>query len=74
MPNVHVELTREEIELALTAVRARLVELERALQNVEEGEGMDSTKFNARRMLEPQIEAHTDLVLKLEGGAKEARR
>lgn len=69
-----LELTPAEIDALLVVVRGRLAELERNLQQVEEAEGMDATKFNARRLLLPQIEGYQDLALKLEAAARDARR
>ncbi|HEX2022907.1 MAG TPA: hypothetical protein VHH36_09330 [Candidatus Thermoplasmatota archaeon] len=69
-----VELTREETSLLLALVRARHADLDRAAQNLEEGEGMDLQRHNALKTLRPQLEGLEDLILKLEGAAAGFRR
>jgi hypothetical protein len=66
-----VELSREEVATLLRLVRAHRAELERALTNLEETEGLDATKFRLRRELVPAIERADDLVVKLEAAEKE---
>lgn len=66
-----VELSRTEANTLLMLVRARLAEMEQMIRNMEEGEGMDAGRYNALRTLRPQVEALEDIVLKLEGAARE---
>lgn len=66
-----VELSHSEALTLLGLVQGRLLETERIVQNLEEGEGMDLPRHNALRTLRPQLEALNDLVLKLEGAVKE---
>lgn len=66
-----VELSQLEAMTLLQLVRARHLEMERMIQNMEEGEGMDAGRYNAIRTLRPQVEMLEDLVLKLEGVSKE---
>jgi hypothetical protein len=69
-----VELSLSEAITLLGLVQGRMLEVERMVQNLEEGEGMDLQRHNALRTLRPQAEALQDLVLKLEGAAKELER
>lgn len=66
-----VELSRVEALTLLALVQGRMLEMERMVQNLEEGEGMDLQRHNALRTLRPQVEALQDLTLKLEGCVKE---
>lgn len=66
-----VELTHAEALTLVGLVQGRLADLERVMQNLEEGEGMDLQRHNALRTLRPQVEALQDLLLKLEGAAKD---
>ena len=66
-----VELTRAEAVTTLALVRNRLAEVDQMLRNMEEGEGMDATRYNALRTMRPQAQALEDLVLKLEGAVRE---
>lgn len=66
-----VELTRAEAVTMLALVRGRLLEVEQMMRNMEEGEGMDATRYNALRTMRPQAQALEDLVLKLEGAVRE---
>lgn len=68
-----VELSRDEIDAVLPIVRARLAELERALQNLEETEGLDAQKWQQRRAVLPVIERTQDVVVKLEAALAELR-
>lgn len=70
---VNVELTADEVNVVLSLVRARHAEVQRMIQNMEEGEGMDSVRHNALRTMRPQAEALEDLLLKLEGAAQDAK-
>lgn len=65
-----VELTREELLALLQLVQARHLEVQRMIDNMEEGEGMDLARHNALKTLRPQAEALQDLVLKLEGALR----
>lgn len=71
MPVATVELTHSEAVTLLALVRGRQAEMDRMVQNLEEGEGMDLPRHNALKTLRPQLEALEDLVLKLEGAAHE---
>lgn len=74
MSLTHLEIDRSEALILLQLVQARHLEMERMIQNMEEGEGMDSGRYNAIRTLRPQLDALQDLVLKLEGAVKEMER
>lgn len=69
-----VELDHGELVTLLNLVLTRQMELERTIQNLEEGEGMDAQRHNLLRTLRPQAEATDDLVLKLQGAMKELER
>lgn len=71
MPLAKVELDAQETMVVLHLVRARQLEVERMIQNMEEGEGMDLQRHNALKTMRPQAELLEGLVLKLEGAAKE---
>ena len=73
-PLASVEVSLPEILTLQGLVQGRLLEVERMMQGLEEGEGMDLQRHNALKTLRPQAEALTDLVLKLEGAAKELER
>ena len=66
-----VEFTRAEAVMTLGLVRGRLLEVEQMMHNMEEGEGMDASRYNALRTMRPQAQALEDLVLKLEGAVRE---
>lgn len=66
-----VELDATEALTLLQLVRTRLVDLERIVQNIEEGEGMDLQRHNALKSVRPQIDLLEVLALKLTGAAKE---
>jgi len=67
-----VELTKEETVALLSLAKGRMAEVERMIQGMEEGEGMDLQRHNALKAARRQLETMTDLVLKLEGAAREA--
>lgn len=69
-----VELSRAEALALLGLVQGRLLEVERMVQNLEEGEGMDLQRHNALKTMRPQLDALQDLVLKLEGALRELER
>lgn len=62
-----LELTLEEARVLVALTRARHGELDRMMQSMEEGEGMDLQRHNALKTMRPQLEALSDLLLKLEG-------
>lgn len=66
-----VELTPAETHALLALVRTRLAEVERMVQNLEEGEGMDLERHNALKLLRGQAEGWQDLAMKLDGVARE---
>lgn len=66
-----VELDAQETMATLHLVRARLLEVERMIQNMEEGEGMDLQRHNALKTIRPQAELLEGIVLKLEGASRE---
>ncbi|HLE96655.1 MAG TPA: hypothetical protein VI997_04725 [Candidatus Thermoplasmatota archaeon] len=70
MSFLSVELTRDEVLELLRLAKARHFEVERMLLNLEETEGLDATKWQARRTLVAQSELAQDLVLKLEAAAR----
>lgn len=67
-----VELDREETLTLAGLVRARLAEVERMVQGLAEGEGMDLQRHNAAKLLDKQEDVLRTLLLKLEGAAREA--
>ena len=67
-----VELDRAETLLLAGLVRARLAEVERMMMGIAEGEGMDLQRHNAAKQLGGQEDVLRDLLLKLEGAAREA--
>lgn len=71
MPLATVELSHAEIVALLGLVRGRQAEVDRMIQNLEEGEGMDLQRHNALKTMRPQAAALEDLILKLEGAARE---
>lgn len=71
MPLANVELDAMEAMTLLQLVRTRLADMERIVQNLEEGEGMDLQRHNALRSMRPQIELLDILAIKLAGAAKE---
>lgn len=71
MPLAKVELDATEALTLLQLVRTRLVDLERIVQNLEEGEGMDLQRHNALKSMRPQIELLETLTIKLAGATNE---
>ena len=71
MPLATVELDPQEAAVLLHLVRSRHLEVERMVQNMEEGEGMDLQRHNALKTMRPQAELLEGLVLKLEGATRE---
>lgn len=69
-----LELDAQETLTLLHLARTRHLEVERMIQNMEEGEGMDLQRHNALRTMRPQAELLEGIVLKLEGAAKELER
>ena len=69
-----VQLTREEALQVLGLVRARAAEVERMVQGIGEGEGMDLQRHNALKSLRPQEELLSDLTLKLEGALRDLEK
>lgn len=66
MEFVALELTRPELQELHRLVKARHVEIERMLRNVEETEGLDATKHRLRKELTAQVDVVQDLVVKVE--------
>lgn len=62
-----IELDAQEAMALLQLVRTRQTDLERIVQNLEEGEGMDLQRHNALKSTRPQIELLEMLALKLAG-------
>ena len=58
----------------LHLVRARQMEVDRMIEQMGEGEGMDLPRHNALKTMRPQAELLEMLVLKLEGATKELER
>lgn len=73
MPLATVELDAQELLALLQLVRGRHAEVERMIQGMEEGEGMDLQRHNAIRTMRPQLELLEGLVLKIEGAGKGLR-
>ncbi|GEM_PF-6413811 len=71
MATVAVEVDRQEAGVLLALVRARLAEVERMVQNLEEAEGMDLQRHNAIKTARPQLDLLEILVMKLEGAGRE---
>ena len=71
MPLVNVELDAQEAMTLLHLVRTRQMEVDRMVQNMEEGEGMDLQRHNALKTMRPQQELLDLLALKLEGATRE---
>ncbi|HUR67658.1 MAG TPA: hypothetical protein VM370_00300 [Candidatus Thermoplasmatota archaeon] len=71
MPLTTVELDPQETMTLLHLARARLMEVERMIDGLEEADGMDLPRHNAIKTMRPQAELLETLVLKLEGAAKE---
>ena len=70
MPFVSVEFTPEELRELQRLVKGRLFEVERMLQNVEETEGLDATKYRLRKELGAQVDLAQDLLVKVEAGLR----
>jgi len=66
-----VELDAQEALALLQLVRTRQADLDRIVQNLEEGEGMDLQRHNALKSVRPQIELLDVLAIKLAGAVKE---
>ena len=66
-----IELDATEALTLLQLVRTRLVDLERFVQNLEEGEGMDLQRHNALKSMRPQVELLETLTIKLAGATNE---
>ncbi|HVM46326.1 MAG TPA: hypothetical protein VM582_10360 [Candidatus Thermoplasmatota archaeon] len=71
MTLTNVELDAGEAMALLQLVRTRQADLERIVQNIEEGEGMDLQRHNALKSVRPQIELLDVLAIKLAGAMKE---
>lgn len=71
MPLATVQLDAQETLTLLHLVRSRQLEVERMIQNMEEGDGMDLQRHNALKTMRPQAELLESIVLKLEGAAHE---
>lgn len=65
-----LEVTPAEAQELARLVRARHMELERMLRNVEETEGLDATKYRVRKELTAAVETIQDLLVKVEDAAK----
>lgn len=73
MPLATLELDAAEAMTLLQLVRTRLTDMERIVQNLEEGEGMDLQRHNALKSVRPQVEHLEMLALKLEGATRDLR-
>lgn len=73
MSHALVELDAHEAMVLLQIVRGRFAEVERILDGLEEGEGMDLSRHQAIKTLRPQAELLGGIVMKLEGAARELR-
>lgn len=71
MPLATIELDPQEAMALLHLVRTRQMELDRMMQSLEEGEGMDLQRHQALKTLRPQRELLEGLTLKLDGAARE---
>lgn len=74
MPLAQVELDAQEALALLQLVRTRQTDLERIVQNLEEGEGMDLQRHNALKSTRPQIELLEVLALKLTSALNDLSR
>lgn len=66
MSFVQVEFSPAELRELQRLVKARHVEIERMLRNVEETEGLDATKHRLRKELSAQIDLVQDVLVKVE--------
>lgn len=73
MPHATIEIDAQETLALLTLVRGRLAEVERMIEGMEEGEGMDLQRHNAIKTMRPQAELLQGLALKLDGASRELR-
>lgn len=71
MSTTPVELDRLEAATLLALVKTRAAEVERMIQNLEEGEGMDLQRHNALKTMRPQLELLEILAMKIEGASRE---
>lgn len=69
-----LELDAAELQTLLALLQARHGELERMVQNLEEGEGMDLPRHNALKTMRPQLEFLEVLQMKVEGALREVSR
>lgn len=69
-----MEIDAQEAMALLQLVRTRVTDLERIVQNIEEGEGMDLQRHNALKATRPQIEMLEVLALKLTAALNDASR
>ena len=69
-----LEIDAQEAMALLQLVRTRVTDLERIVQNIEEGEGMDLQRHNALKSTRPQIEMLEVLSLKLTGALNDLSR
>jgi len=67
MAMIQMDVTRDELALLHRLTQHHQGELERMMQGLEEGEGMDLQRHEALKRLRPQVETATDLVMKLDG-------
>jgi hypothetical protein len=74
VPLAEVELDAQEVLTLLQLVRSRQMEVQRMIDQMEEGEGMDLPRHNALKTMKPQAELLEGLTLKLEGASKELER
>lgn len=76
MPLAHatVELDPQEVLTLLQLVRTRGMEVQRMIDQMEEGEGMDLPRHNALKTMRPQADLLETLTLKLEGASKDLER
>jgi hypothetical protein len=68
---VTIQLDSQETMALLQLARARLMEIERMIDGLEEAEGMDLPRHNAIKTMRPQADLVETIVLKLEGAAKD---
>ena len=74
MTLAQIELDAQEAMALLQLVRTRVADLERIVQNLEEGEGMDLQRHNALKSTRPQIEMLEVLALKLTSAVNDLSR
>lgn len=66
MSFVQVEFSPAELRELQRLVKARHMEIERMLRNVEETEGLDATKHRLRKELSAQVDLVQDVLVKVE--------